>query len=269
MVFIFFNRINGVVTNIDFLAKLASSKPFLAADLDTGFIEKHHAEIFKESNLDLTYDVSLAALYLALKQRSQTNINPADSQSPWNLTNSWRMNAANLQTFGIECHQQTLSVQVELIPATSNSAADESLHRYKVRFDGHEIEASGELDGTTLKSNINGFRSTASVAEHDGTCRVFTQQSSFQFTKILPDLGDANEGASDNSLAAPMNGTIVTLLVEVGVKVAKDDALLVMEAMKMEHTIRAPAAGVVQEFYFQVGNLVDGGAELLSFEVME
>ena len=51
-----------------------------------------------------------------------------------------------------------------------------------------------------------------------------------------------------------------------GQRVAKGDALLIMEAMKMEHTIRAPAAGSVREFYFRPGDLVDGGAELLAFE---
>ena len=66
-----------------------------------------------------------------------------------------------------------------------------------------------------------------------------------------------------------MNGTMVTLLVEPGAEVKADDALLVMEAMKMEHTIRAPKDGIVRAFYYQPGDLVDGGAELLDFEVSE
>ncbi len=66
-----------------------------------------------------------------------------------------------------------------------------------------------------------------------------------------------------------MNGTMVTLLVEPGTEVKADDPLLVMEAMKMEHTIRAPGDGVVRAFYYQSGDLVDGGAELLDFEANE
>jgi 3-methylcrotonyl-CoA carboxylase alpha subunit len=61
----------------------------------------------------------------------------------------------------------------------------------------------------------------------------------------------------------------VQLLVEPGQAVEKDDALLVMEAMKMEHTIRAPAAGSVNAFYYKAGDLVDGGAELLDFAPAE
>ena len=63
-----------------------------------------------------------------------------------------------------------------------------------------------------------------------------------------------------------MHGSVVTLQVEAGVEVKKGDSLLVMEAMKMEHCIEAPSDGLVTEFYFQPGDLVDGGAELLAFE---
>ena len=66
-----------------------------------------------------------------------------------------------------------------------------------------------------------------------------------------------------------MNGTIVTLMVEPGSAVSEGDSLLVIEAMKMEHTIRAPSAGTVDSFYYQVGDLVDGGAELLKFKTDE
>jgi 3-methylcrotonyl-CoA carboxylase alpha subunit len=60
---------------------------------------------------------------------------------------------------------------------------------------------------------------------------------------------------------------VVTLLVEVGAAVAKGETLLVMEAMKMEHSITAPNNGRVREFFYQPGELVDGGAELLAFEM--
>ena len=84
-----------------------------------------------------------------------------------------------------------------------------------------------------------------------------------------PDLGLDTDNNDGGSLRAPMNGTVVSLLVETGTLVSKGDTLLVMEAMKMEHTIDAPADGMVTEFYFQPGDLVDGGADLLAFEGSE
>jgi 3-methylcrotonyl-CoA carboxylase alpha subunit len=74
------------------------------------------------------------------------------------------------------------------------------------------------------------------------------------------------QDADSGSLKAPMNGTIVASLVNVGEHVSKGEVLMVMEAMKMEHAITAPSDGMVIEFYFRHGDLVDGGAELLAFE---
>jgi 3-methylcrotonyl-CoA carboxylase alpha subunit len=59
---------------------------------------------------------------------------------------------------------------------------------------------------------------------------------------------------------------VVALSVAPGARVAKGDPILIMEAMKMEHSIRAPADGVVAEIFYGVGDLVDGGAELVRFE---
>ena len=81
-------------------------------------------------------------------------------------------------------------------------------------------------------------------------------------------MGSPQSGGStaEQGFSAPMNGAVVLLLVEPGQLVAKGDALMVMEAMKMEHAIRAPAAGRVRQFFYQPGELVDGGAQLLAFE---
>ena len=270
-------RINGVITNIDFLYELSTSKAFINAELDTGFIEKHHAEIFREEKQDIEQNVSLAALFLILQQQHQTlaHKNDRDPYSPWNLSNGWRLNQPKRHQFDIECHQQTVSANIE-------ERAVDGVQRYTIRFNDHVIEAHGKLvsasfqelgsglsNSYAMHSNIDGYRSQTTFAEHDGVFSAYTQQSTFQFSKCGPDLGEFDSGSDAGSLAAPMNGTVVTLLVEQGATVAEGDALLVMEAMKMEHTIRAPAAGVVQEFYFQPGSLVDGGAELLAFELGE
>jgi len=62
-----------------------------------------------------------------------------------------------------------------------------------------------------------------------------------------------------------MNGTMISILVEAGTTVSKNQPLVIMEAMKMEHTIKAPSDGIVNEIFFQAGDMIDGGAELLSF----
>jgi 3-methylcrotonyl-CoA carboxylase alpha subunit len=230
--------------------------------LDTGFIEKHHAVIFHDSQYEVEKDLPLAALYLVLEQeadaqqRAQASNDPT---SPWHATNAWRLNEAHLHRFSLKFHEQEYEVAVEQLASGSAS-------RYAITVNGKRIHAQGNIEGNILHANLDGYQLRATVAEHDGSYSLYTQDSALTFSLIQPDLGDldANEGAG--GLTAPMNGTMVTLLVEPGSSVKKDDALLVMEAMKMEHTIRAPADGTVNAFYYQPGDLVDGGAELVDFE---
>ena len=138
-----------------------------------------------------------------------------------------------------------------------------------ISFGEKTVQATGTLDGTELRANIDGYQLQASIAEHDGTFSLYTQDSALSFELAKPDLGDDTDTGGGGGLTAPMNGTMVTLLAAAGDEVKKDDALLVMEAMKMEHTIRAPADGKVVEFFYQPGDLVDGGADLLTFEATE
>jgi 3-methylcrotonyl-CoA carboxylase alpha subunit len=256
-------RISGMTTNLDFLYNLANSASFRSADLDTGFIEKHHAEIFHDSEQDIENDLPVAALYLVLKQEAEAGKRAAksgDASSPWNATNAWRLNEPHVHKFGLIFHEQDFEVAVEQLSGAP---------RYAIRCGDKLVQAQGSLSGTELRANIDGYQLQASVAEHDGTFSLYTQDSALSFQLAKPDLGDDTDTGGGGGLTAPMNGTMVTLLTEVGAAVNQGDALLIMEAMKMEHTIRAPADGKVTEFYYQAGDLVDGGAELLAFEITE
>ncbi len=81
--------------------------------------------------------------------------------------------------------------------------------------------------------------------------------------------GAASKGSDGEAMSSPMPGKILKLLVEVGAKVSKGDGLLIMEAMKMEHTIKASNDGVLEKFHYQEGELVDGGVELVELKGME
>lgn len=255
-------RISGMTTNIDFLYNLANSAPFKQAQLDTGFIEKHHSVIFHDRPQDVESDLPLAALYLVLKQAldaEQHSALSSDATSPWHATNGWRLNEPHMHRFELRFHDQQYPVGVE--QTTLNSTT-----RYRITVGDHTVSAQGHIDDAgTLHANLDGYQFKANVAQHDDTYSLYTQDCALNFSLAAPELGDLDNDAGDAGLTAPMNGTMVTLLVEPGTKVTKDDPLLIMEAMKMEHTIRAPHDGTVNEFYFQPGDLVDGGAELVDF----
>jgi 3-methylcrotonyl-CoA carboxylase alpha subunit len=252
-------RIGGTVTNLDFLYNLTTSRPFMDAELDTGFIEKHSELIFHERHQDLEQELPLAALALLLhKQAAGSNGSCEDPFSPWQQNNAWRLNEPHAHRLTLHCHGEDHAVVVE------QRGSD-----YMVDAAGRQTSLRGELQGDTLHLDVEGHRQRGTLAiTHDGYT-LYLPQGACHFQEVHPDTGEADAAGADAGLSAPMNGTIVALLAEVDASVEADAPLLVMEAMKMEHTIRAPAAGMVKRFYFQPGELVDGGAELLDFAAEE
>ena len=252
-------RIGGTVTNLDFLYNLATSRPFVEAELDTGFIEKHSKLIFHDRHQDLERELPLAAMALLLYKQQQNGPRSClDPWSPWHSSNAWRLNEPHAHRLTLHCHQQDHEIEVEQRADT-----------YIVRAAGRELQIQGELTGDTVHLDVEGHRQRGTLARtHDGFT-LYLPEGACHFHEVLPDTGEADASGANAGLAAPMNGTIVALLADVGTAVEADTPLLVMEAMKMEHTIRAPAAGKVEAFYYQPGDLVDGGAELLDFTADE
>jgi len=252
-------RIGGTVTNVDFLYNLATSEPFAAADLDTGFIERHRPALFHESSADLERELPRAALALLLFQRRNAPAAAAaDPWSPWQRGGAWRLNEPHVQRLTLHCHNAQHAVEIEQRGA-----------RIIVTSGGRETQMTGTLDGDILHMEVEGHRQRGTLAvTHDGFT-LYLPEGACHFREVLPDTGESAADGGDARLAAPMTGTIVTLLVEEGAAVAAGDALLVMEAMKMEHTLRAPCPGVLRHFRCSPGDLVDGGAELVEFEPQE
>jgi 3-methylcrotonyl-CoA carboxylase alpha subunit len=253
-------RVSGVTTNISFLYNLATSQPFAEGDLDTGFIENHRELLFHDSETDRVQDLPLASLYLLLRmeQSSLSRASSTDPWSPWNASNAWRLNEPALHTGAIVLNGKEYDVPVEEIGSGSN-------RRFRITVGTKSVMATGELNGNELYADIDGYRRRVVVVPHDGLFTLFTEQGAMQFSLAQADLGEEDISAGAGVFNAPMNGVIVKLLVEPGSEVKRDQPVIIMEAMKMEHTLCAPADGLVSEFYFQVGDQVDGGSLLLEF----
>ncbi len=247
-------RIGGTTTNLDFLYNLATAAPFMNADLDTGFIERHRDLVFREREQDIKQDLPAAALALLLVRQRETRAEAGDPWSPWQDSGGWRLNEAHRQLLQIHCHQQDFDVWVE----RRNNG-------YCVSWQDQQAFINGSLDGDTLLLEREGHRQRAVLASTSEGFILYGQDGACPFHALSPDTGESDAGSGGGDLAAPMNGTVVTLLVDAGTQVAEGTALMVMEAMKMEHTIRAPKDGTVEQFFYQPGDLVDGGAELLQF----
>ena len=255
-------QVAGMKTNTIFLYSLANNQTFRDGDFDTSFIAKHQKELFRKAELDTSIHLPLIALYLILHQEksaSQSAASSLEPNSPWNYSNAWRLNETLAQEFKLEIQQKEYTAEVE-----QRKRREQLI--YKISFNGVVAEAFGELDGELLRANLNGHQHRVYVSGDENSYSLFVDDLHVDFKVSQPDLGLDEEAALGHGLAAPMNGTVVALLVGPGEKVKKDDALLVMEAMKMEHTIRAPCDGKVLEFFYQAKDLIDGGSEILSFE---
>ena len=223
-------RIGGTVTNLDFLYNLATSRPFVEAELDTGFIEKHSELIFHDRHQDLERELPLAALALLLhNSNSRVTRSCLDPWSPWQSSNAWRLNEPHAHRLTLHCHQQDHAVRVE------QRGGD-----YCVSAAGREPAYGANCRATPCTWMSRGTASAARWPAPTTVSPCICPRVPATFSEVLPDTGEADAAGANAGLAAPMNGTIVALLVDVGSAVEADTPLLVMEAMKMEHTIRAP-----------------------------
>ncbi|MDO8768412.1 MAG: acetyl/propionyl/methylcrotonyl-CoA carboxylase subunit alpha [Burkholderiaceae bacterium] len=242
-------QIVGLSSNIAFLKRLIESKAFSSADLDTGLIERNQSDLFPE-----VIPASLATLALASISLLQSEKTAGDN--PWQSSQGWRMNSQ-------------LQRQLQL---------DEETHAHAVQVtyqtDGWLVRAGDAVEQVKLVStNVSdlvlsiGEQTVQGTVVRDGEhLHVFSQgvHTALHYKDALAHAGEAE--AEGGRLTAPMPGKIVAVLVSKEQEVKKGDALLIMEAMKMEHTIAAPHDGIVEEVLYALGDQVTEGAPLLTFK---
>ncbi|MGH8765587.1 MAG: acetyl/propionyl/methylcrotonyl-CoA carboxylase subunit alpha [Burkholderiales bacterium] len=244
----------GVSTNVEFLARTVASKAFSSADLDTGLIERSRNELFPADAGPSDEDLAAAALAELLAEQGQaadTAAASADPHSPWHIVDGWRLNLGSHHELVFASGDTSYPVQIHFTPSG-----------FEFSVDGRTLALAGnEHDGVlhvTLGDAAFRCRATRDGAHwhlfRDGRHRVLELKS----TQSAPE-PDATLG----SLAAPMPGKVLQVLVQVGATVAKGTPLVILEAMKMEHTIAAPHDGKVAEIHFKAGEQVNEGAELL------
>ena len=250
-------RVVGVTTNIDFLLRLTSNKKFIALEINTDFIAKNKMSLFQATKPPIEVYAPLACLYLILRKHMRKKI-VSDSTSPWHASDDWRLNAST-------SYQETIVVEEAdlVIKATQNGPQS-----FNMGFDNTHCTVTGSLKGKHLIANINGYRRTAVVVEEGSSIIIFSDDSSFRFAPKIHYHDKELEEKDEGNFKAPMNGTVVEILVSKNELVSAGDTLIIMEAMKMEHALKAPVEGRVKEVFYKKGDLVEGGEDLLSFEAL-
>ncbi|MDI1338780.1 acetyl/propionyl/methylcrotonyl-CoA carboxylase subunit alpha [Polaromonas sp.] len=240
-------HIVGLSTNVQFLRHVVQSRSFARADLDTALIPREEAVLFKQEKLGLPLTAAAAVALSLLEEKAQ------ETADPFSKRDGWRSHGVALRRFKFEFHGE---------PA---HAALTYLHDGALRL------AVGNVDEVLVFAGNGGAvdirfgeqRLSAHIYRRGETVHVFARQGATQIT-VIDQLAHAGEAHGEaGRLTAPMPGKVVSFAVKAGDKVSKGQALAVMEAMKMEHTIAAPADGVVQEVLYAPGDQVTEGAELL------
>ncbi|MEX3614704.1 MAG: acetyl/propionyl/methylcrotonyl-CoA carboxylase subunit alpha [Burkholderia gladioli] len=258
-------RIVGVSNNVDFLARLVAVPSFASAQLDTGLIEREQALLFPLA-VEVPAEVwLLAALAELLRERrlvEKKAARSADPDSPWRTLDGWRLNGRAGRPLVFRTGETMQEVGVEVLSGV-----------YRLTVGAQQILARGSLGTGTdseLQAQLGERRLRAAVVASNERRHVFFEGRAWLLAVVdtLHVGGGASEEAT-GGLRAPMPGKVVALAVEPGAHVEKGAPLLVLEAMKMEHTISAPRKGVVKAFRFAPGDQVFDGAELVDFEGVE
>jgi 3-methylcrotonyl-CoA carboxylase alpha subunit len=251
-------QVVGVTTNTGFLGNVVAHPAFSAGDIDTGFIERHRDGLFPESAPASDRTLALAALDLMLTRSAEAECRAQrsyDPFSPWHQTGGWRLNSDNYLLLHFIDAEQVISVIAHYRPSG-----------FLLDLPGGSMLVRGERNHVgDLLADLVGTRIKATVIRNGAVLTVLDQGKSHQLMiHSLHATGEQDEAAAGR-LTAPMPGKIVAVMVATGVRVVRGTPLLIMEAMKMEHTINAPCDGSVAEFHYLVGAVVNEGSELLDF----
>ena len=259
-------EVAGLSTNADFLRAVVAHPAFAESDLDTRFIERHEGDLLAAEEGVPEEVRLLTALGMVLgwrRDRAARSDGAGDPWSPWQGASGWRLNAEARDELRFRDGEAERSVAVRFLRDGGLGLSADG---------GEEVRAEGDLDGQgRLSAVLDGRRRSAFVFRHGLEVTVIARAAggvggTFRLSLIDPVAAGGASDADGGRLTAPMPGRVVTVLVEQGAAVSKGQPLLVLEAMKMEHTITAPADGAVTTLPFAAGDQVEEGADLLGFE---
>jgi len=267
-------EIVGLTTNAGFLRSLVEHPRFRANEVHTRFIEERMEDLVS-GDAEPPGDAELAIAAWALASCDDAAAGSdrggapgdggvGDPWSPWNRRDHWRMNGIGERVVRLRSGGGDCDKVVEIAVRGGPDGATTGTTTYHLRLpSGRETSVRGEpAAGRRWLVDIDGTRQAVTVVTQGERLTVFRGGRRLEFARHDP--GAATGGLEmAGGLTAPMPGRIVSVLVEPGESVREGQAVLVLEAMKMEHTLTAPADGTVEEVRFAPGDLVDEATELV------
>jgi acetyl/propionyl-CoA carboxylase alpha subunit len=246
-------RIHGVTTNRDLLVRVLDHSEFLDGATDTAFLERNDPAELGASLLDPAGE-QLHALAAALAVQA---VNRAQAPVLGQLPSGWRNNPSQPQRVVLGAADRETTVTYSL---------DRASRLTEAVVDGEMVEASvvsATPDDVLL--TVDGVLRRCRVAVGADAVDVDSALGSSSYV-VVPRFPETDSDVTAGSLVAPMPGSVVRVLIESGATVEVGQSLVVLEAMKMEHTVAAPVAGVVTDVRVQAGQQVEAGTVLVVVE---
>jgi len=245
----------GVTTNAAFLRRLVMTDSFANAKLDTALIEREQAALAPRQGAADPALWALAAV-AAVSTEPAASVDARDPHSPWQARDGWRLGQRAARRLTLE---QGGTQQVVAVEGHGES--------WSIEVDGTPVSATGRLLGERLALQVGETLHRARVVRAGSELYLFGSDGVQRVTLHDP-VSEADQSVADaGSLVAPMPGRIVATLLAPGTQVVRGTPLLVLEAMKMEHTLQAPADGTVQGYRVKAGDQVADGAVLVDFDI--
>jgi 3-methylcrotonyl-CoA carboxylase alpha subunit len=252
-------HVAGLPTNLPLLKRIAASALFAKPKLHTGFLD---ALGKRGVDHDDEPGVAIACLFLLLDQAASARRcggETGDPHSPWHTLPGWRLNAPGEDVIVVVAGDREFRVPVRY-------EAD----GFTLTLPSGAVPVRGRLlDDGRLTATVSNRQLHADVVRDGNHLDVFYAGSHQRMRCQDRDQPGAREDSVSGRLVAPMPGRVISVLVDRDADVEKGQALMVIEAMKMEHTINAPADGTVTTLSFAEGDLVDEGVELLVIKAAE
>ena len=254
------SSIHGVTTNSSFLVRLLKLKEFLDGTPTTHLIPTHIDDLVNDPNTFPLIAYAHAAVSL-LVSKTQLSWRQARSgrvvRTPFDELNALRLNSPNITKIAFEQNDNAISVGV--LPQKNQWLCEVGGKKFTI-FDEDIDETDDRLDTLQFKQAWRSKINTEAI--------TLTRNGKTFIVPLHLSAGDSAASSSD-AVTAPMPGKIIALNVAIGDAVTEGDALVVMEAMKMEQTLTAPRDGIIAEIGAGVGELVTDGTILVQLEEID
>jgi 3-methylcrotonyl-CoA carboxylase alpha subunit len=242
----------GVKTNLAFLERVVKHPAFLAGDTDTAFIERHRADLLPEkTGVPVEALVAAAARVFMDEQRAIASLPP----SPWNDTRGWRLNQPAMRRMELKTVSDVFVLDGEMRPGHAVISIANTKHHV----------ALGPCEGDRMQIGLDEETYFARVARLGDSLTVTTPQGRHDLELVDPFHYEPADALPDARLTALMPGRVAKVMAAAGDDVKKGQALMILEAMKMEHTIVSPRDGVIERVAFAENQLVPADAVLFAF----